>query len=188
MNVFEKAVAYAAKAHAGMLRKRECIPYLIHPLEVAVICASMTSDPEILAAAVLHDTVEDTSTTLEEIRNEFGPRVALLVEAETEDKFPGLSPDETWLRRKKDSLKILKETTDPAVKMLWLGDKLANMRSFYRAWKASGNAFWKDFNQKDPAMQRWYYQSILENLEDLRDHDAWKEFKHYVDTVFEGVE
>ncbi len=87
MGIFEKAVAFAFKAHEGQRRKDGSI-YVLHPLEVAVIVGSMTNDEEILAAAVLHDTVEDTSVTAQDILDNFGERVAELVAHETENKRP----------------------------------------------------------------------------------------------------
>ena len=187
MTVFEEAICFAVQAHSGQQRKRESTPYILHPMEVAVICAAMTSDPEILAAAVLHDTVEDTDASIEEIEARFGKRVAALVASETEDKRSDLPPAETWHIRKRESLQVLKDATDPGVKILWLGDKLANIRSFYRLWKVDGNAIWSAFHQKDPAQQAWYYRSIVSLLSDLRDSGAWQELAGLVSVIFEGV-
>lgn len=188
MTIFEDAVLYATEAHQGMRRKSEDKPYIIHPLEVAVIAATMTEDEEILAAAVLHDTVEDTGTKISDISSRFGQRVAKLVWSETEDKLDYLPPESTWQVRKEESLKVLKETEDRAVKMVWLSDKLANMRSFYRQWRVMGHALWNDFNQKDPRMQEWYYRTLTEYLSDLSEYDAWQELNQLVNTVFEEVD
>ena len=75
LDVFERALVYAMQKHHGMRRKAEDIPFLLHPMEVTVIAASMTNDPDILAACLLHDTVEDTDASLAEIEAEFGPRI-----------------------------------------------------------------------------------------------------------------
>ena len=75
MDIFEKAVAFALNAHSGQTRKLEDIPYFLHPAEAAAIAATLTCDRETLAAVILHDTVEDTDTTLDELRREFGDRV-----------------------------------------------------------------------------------------------------------------
>ncbi len=85
--IFEKAVLFALKAHEGQKRKDGGV-YILHPLETAVIVGTMTNDLEVLAAAVLHDTVEDTPVTMDDIVNNFGKRVAGLVAHETEDKRP----------------------------------------------------------------------------------------------------
>ncbi|MBR5381288.1 MAG: bifunctional (p)ppGpp synthetase/guanosine-3',5'-bis(diphosphate) 3'-pyrophosphohydrolase, partial [Oscillospiraceae bacterium] len=151
MTLFDQAIVFAVQAHSGMMRKRESVPYILHPMEVASIAGTITSEEEVLAAAVLHDTVEDTGTTIGEIAEKFGPRVASIVASETENKRHDLPPSETWHIRKEESLRELKAAEDVAVKIVWLSDKLANMRAFYRIWRISGNSFWKDFNQPDPA-------------------------------------
>jgi myo-inositol-1(or 4)-monophosphatase len=184
MTLFDEAIIFAAEKHSGMMRKRESSPYILHPMEAAVIAGTMTTDEEVLAAAVLHDTVEDTDATAEEIAARFGPRVAALVASETENKRPELPADESWSVRKKESLIELKHSSDPAVKILWLSDKLANMRSLYRAWKISGDSIWESFNQKDPAQQAWYYHSIVVLLSELKGYEAWQEFRDLVETVF----
>ena len=185
MDVFDRAIRFAAEAHSGMVRRGENAPYILHPMEVASIVGTMTGDREILAAAILHDTVEDTPVTLGQLQELFGPRVAALVASETEDKRPDQPPAETWFERKTETLQVLEFTRDRAVKMIWLGDKLSNMRSFHRAWKISGNSLWDSFNQKDPAEHAWYYSAIADALqEDLGDTDAWHEYAERVSEVF----
>ena len=184
MKRFEEAIQYAVEKHAGMMRKRESIPFILHPLEVATIVGTMSTDEDLLAAAVLHDTIEDTDATAEEIESRFGARVAMLVASETENKRPEIPAGESWRMRKEESLKELEETTDMDVKILWLADKLANMRSFYRSWKVSGDAIWKSFNQKDPAQQAWYYRTLEKLLDELKNHDAWQEFHALGESVF----
>ena len=185
--IFEEAIRFAVRAHQGMTRKTESTPYIVHPMEAATICATITSDPEVLAAAGLHDTVEDTETTLAQIEEAFGERVAALVASETEDKRSDRPPAETWRIRKEEALETLRNASDPGVKILWLGDKLANIRGFYRAWQISGNELWRQFNQKDPAQQAWYYRSIVTLLDDLKDSEAWQELDYDVQKIFEGV-
>ncbi len=187
MTVFEQAIAFAVNAHQGQIRKGDGLPYILHPMEVATICATITSDAEVLAAAVLHDTVEDTDVTAEEIGQTFGPRVAALVAAETEDKRSELPPSDTWRIRKEESLQVLANASDPGVKVLWLGDKLANMRSFRRNWLRQGDALWSAFNQKDPKQHAWYYRSILKLLSGLKETDAWRELEYNVKLVFREV-
>ena len=84
--MIQKAALFAAKAHEGMMRKGSQIPYIYHPMEVALIVAQLTNDPEVIAAAYLHDVLEDTSVTPEELGAAFGSRVLSFVQAESEDK------------------------------------------------------------------------------------------------------
>ena len=184
MDLFERALCYAIEKHSGQRRKLSNIPYILHPMEVAAIVGTMTDDSATLAAAVLHDTVEDTDATLEELEEKFGRRVALIVMTETEEKRENLPPSETWKLRKLETLAMLENTKDPSVKMLWLGDKLSNIRSFYRQIQKDGDAVWQKLNQKDPAQQEWYYRSIAACLSDLKEYDAYGEYISLVDKVF----
>ena len=184
MELVSEAVAFAAKAHDGMRRKKSSVPYILHPMEAAVIVGTMTDDQHIIAAAALHDVVEDAGITIEEIEERFGTRVRELVQSETEDKRADLPPASTWRIRKEESLSVLKTTDDIAVLMVWLGDKLANMRSFYRDWKVEGDAMWQRFNQKDAWEQAWYYRSIVDLTERLSGTSAWLEYKTLTELVF----
>ena len=184
MELVSEAVAFAAKAHDGMRRKKSSVPYILHPMEAAVIVGTMTDDQHIIAAAALHDVVEDAGITIEEIEERFGKRVRELVQSETEDKRADLPPASTWRIRKEESLSVLKTTDDIAVLMVWLGDKLAYMRSCYRDWKMEGDAMWQRFNQKDAWEQAWYYRSIVDLTERLSGTSAWLEYKTLTELVF----
>ena len=132
MELVSEAIAFAVKAHDGMRRKKSESPYILHPMEAAVIVGTMTNDQNVISAAALHDVVEDADITIDEIEVRFGKRVRELVESETEDKRADLPPSDTWKIRKEESLAVLKNTDDIDVLIVWLGDKLANIRSIYR--------------------------------------------------------
>ena len=184
MELVSEAIVFAVKAHDGMRRKKSDAPYILHPLEAAVIAGTMTDDQNVIAAAVLHDVVEDADISIEEIEEKFGKRVRALVESETEDKRADLPPEQTWRIRKEESLNVLKNTSDTAVHMVWLGDKLANMRAIYRDFKVEGAALWQKFNQKDINQQAWYYRSIAELTDVLSETSAWLEYKTLTELVF----
>jgi myo-inositol-1(or 4)-monophosphatase len=184
MELVSEAVVFAVKAHDGMRRKKSEAPYILHPMEAAVIVGTMTDDQNLIAAAALHDVVEDAGITIDEIEERFGKRVRELVESETEDKRADLPPASTWRIRKEESLAVLKNTDDLAVLMVWLGDKLANMRSIYRDFKVEGNAMWQRFHQKDVTEQAWYYRSIANLTERLSNTSAWLEYKTLTELVF----
>ena len=184
MELVSEAIAFAVKAHDGMRRKKSESPYILHPMEAAVIVGTMTDDQNVIAAAALHDVVEDAGITLQEIEERFGKRVWELVSSETEDKRADLPPEETWCIRKEESLSVLKNTDDIAVLMVWLGDKLANMRSIYRDFKVEGVQMWQRFNQKDEKAQAWYYRSIVDLTERLSGTSAWLEYKTLTELVF----
>ena len=184
MELVSEAIAFAVKAHDGMRRKKSDAPYILHPMEAAVIVGTMTDDQNLIAAAALHDVVEDANITIDEIEEKFGKRVRELVESETEDKRADLPPESTWRIRKEESLAVLKNTEDIGVLMVWLGDKLANMRAIYRDFKAEGIGMWQRFNQKDVNEQAWYYCSIVKMTERLSDTSAWIEYKMLTELVF----
>ena len=184
MELVSEAIVFAAKAHDGMRRKKSQAPYILHPMEAAVIVGTMTDDQDLIAAAALHDVVEDADITIAQIEQRFGKRVRELVGSETEDKRADLPPAETWRIRKEESLAVLENTDDMGVLMVWLGDKLANMRSIYRDFKVEGHAMWQRFNQKDVSQQAWYYCSIARLTERLSDTSAWLEYKTLTELVF----
>ena len=184
MELVSEAIAFAVSAHDGMRRKKSEAPYILHPMEAAVIVGTMTDDQHLIAAAVLHDVVEDADVTIDEIEARFGSRVRELVASETEDKRADLPPAETWRIRKEESLAVLKNAEDLGVLMVWLGDKLANMRGIYRDFKAEGVEMWQRFNQKDVTQQAWYYRSIVTLTERLSDTSAWLEYKTLTELVF----
>lgn len=179
-----EAIGFATRCHAGQMRKMANTPYILHPLEVAAIIGSMSDDEDLMIAGLLHDTVEDCGTDPRLIRETFGPRVSALVQSETEDKLSDRPPAETWKERKEESLLMLRHTKDRDVKILWLADKLSNIRSFYREHRKNGDAVWQNLHQKDPAMQGWYYKTVAEYTSELSDTAAYQEYAALVESIF----
>ena len=105
---FDRAAKFAIDAHHGGERKGKGYPYILHPMEAAGIVASISNDQELLAAAILHDTVEDTDVTIEQIRQEFGDRVATLVYSETSH----LPHDAPWRDRKQAQADAIASVVD----------------------------------------------------------------------------
>jgi len=174
--------------HQGKVRKINNSPYILHPLEVAQILSGMTDDMEIITAGVLHDIVEDTDGTLKEIEKRFGSRVAHLVDSETEEEYAGEDRSATWKRRKEESLEKLKTSTDIGVKMLWLADKLSNMRSLAGSYGEMGEKIWEHLHQKDPEIHKWYYKTVAENIEmELNKTGAYKEFIDRINYIWPGT-
>ena len=177
--MIQKAALFAAKAHEGMMRKGSRIPYIYHPMEVALIVAQLTNDPEVIAAAYLHDVLEDTSVTPEELGAAFGSRVLSFVQAESEDK--SLS----WKERKASTIAHLKQASYE-VKILTLGDKLSNMRSTARDYMVIGDEIWQRFNEKHRESHRWYLDGILDGLQELKDSAQFQELKRLYHLVYEA--
>ena len=183
-NIFEQAVEFALKAHEGQRRKDGGV-YILHPLEDATIVATMTQDEEVRAAAVRQDTGEETDVTMEEILTNFGERVATLVAHETENKREHLNPSDTWKIRKVESLEVLRTCNDRDTKILWLGDKLSNMRSLAKDYILIGEEVFERFNEKNPREQRWYHETVLSYLTELKENPAYKEYEFLFNLVFD---
>ena len=177
---FDKAVAFATQAHRGTERRGKGYPYIIHCMEASSIVATITNDPEMLAAAILHDTVEDTSVTIEEIRKEFGDRVADLVAHETAP----LPDDAPWRTRKEAQLAQLAQAPYDS-KVVALGDKLSNMRALAADYKAIGDQLWSRFHAPNGKTDiAWYYRSLAEALSELKGTTAYHEFVNLINETF----
>ena len=119
-----KAAAFAAERHRRQRRKDlHATPYINHPLALASVLSveAGVSDPEVIAAALLHDTLEDTETTASELREAFGERVAAMVEEVSDE--PGLADDERRRRQVEHAPRL-----SPGARLVKLADKIANLR------------------------------------------------------------
>lgn len=184
MTKLGEAICFATKAFDGKFRKGENSAAVFHAFEAASIVQAICDDEDVICAAVLHDTVEDTGVTISEIEEKFGERVAFLVGSETEEKYPEKNPSETWLLRKEKTLETLKNSTDIGVRTMWLGDKLSNMRSFSRLKDRMGDNMWNIFNQKDPEAHKKYYNAIAAELAVFSETDSYKEYIALIKKVF----
>ena len=186
-DLWERAIEFATRAHSGAIRKGTNIPYVVHPIEASVIVRSLTEDLEVVAAAVLHDVIEDTSYTYEDLEGRFGKRVADLVAMESENKRPEMKASESWQVRKEEFLEHLQSAPREA-KMIALGDKLSNIRSTVYTYSQIGEDCWKRFNVKDKSKQKWYYCSVANRLKEFSDTEAWRELCRHCKYLFGDLE
>ena len=163
MTLVTQAVIFAAQAHDGAARKGSEIPYIVHPMEVVAIASTMTDDPQVLAAAALHDVMEDCGVTFETLSERFGVRVARLV-CEESQRVCG-DPCLTWNARKLGAVKRICGGCR-AAKIITLSDKLSNMRAISRDFARSGEAVFQRFHQRDKRRHAWYYRSCAVGLRD----------------------
>ena len=185
MSMLAQAVCFAAQMHDGTTRKGSELPYIVHPMEVAAIVGTLTEDEEVLAAAVLHDVMEDCGVAFDELERRFGLRVAQLVEAESHTHHEDMRA--SWEARKRESLEKLWRG-DRNVKIIALGDKLSNMRAICRDYERDGDAIFFRFNQHDKRRHAWYYRRCTALLRgELGDTPAWAELQRLVERVFAGV-
>ena len=176
-----KAIEFAAQAHHGHYRKGSRIPYLVHPLAVAQCLLQHDCSEQLAVAAVLHDTVEDTPVTLDQIHAEFGGEIAHLVKAVSE-------PDksDTWENRKQHTLETLR-TAPTEVLLLTCADKLDNLRSIRQDLEREGDSVWSRFN-RPREQQAWYHRKLAGVLVRLLDGEPgatlFMEFQREMDAVF----
>ena len=183
--LLDRAIIFAVKAHAGTERRGKGFPYIVHPMEAVEIVSTMTTDQELLAAAALHDTVEDTPVTVEQIRAEFGDRIANLVASESDTFEADVSEEDSWHSRKQAAIDRLAAASHDA-KIVAMGDKLSNMRAIARDYSIKGDELWKIFHAKDRRDHEWHYRGLAESLSDLSDTFAYKEFVQLINQVFDG--
>lgn len=182
-DLLDRAIMFAVRAHAGTERRGKGFPYIVHPMEAVEIVATMTPDQELLAAAALHDTVEDTDVTVEQIRAEFGDRIASLVASESDTFEQGVSEEDSWHARKQAAIDRLSSASHDA-KIVALGDKLSNMRAIARDYAMQGDKLWNLFHAKDPKDHEWHYRGLASALHELQDTFAYKEFEQLINQVF----
>ena len=128
LSIIEKAYRVAGKAHEGQLR-RSGEPYIIHPLCVAIILAELEMDKETIVAGILHDVIEDTSMTEEEMRAEFGDEITLLVDGVTKLTQMNYSADKIEIQAENLRKMFLAMAKDIRVILIKLADRLHNMRT-----------------------------------------------------------
>ena len=179
--LFARAVAFAAYAHDNKTRPGTGLPSILHAMEAAAIAATITNDPEVLSAAVLHDVIEDCGVTEAELRLKFSKRIAALVSAVTEEKLSGSTGE--WQRRKLYAINNLRAATREQM-VITLADKLSNLRAIRKDIEVYGEKIWQYFNQPNRTMHKWYYTSVLQGLEPLSESQAYRECIALMEELF----
>lgn len=181
LDLIDRAIELAVKAHKKQKRKGTSKAYITHPFAVSVLLARAGCSEEVIVAGILHDVVEDARIKPDRIREEFGDKVASIVEQCTE-------PDKRrcWEKRKQHTLDSLKEA-GLDVKFVACADKLHNIRTIARDYRAVGDRVWRRFRRGRDDQKR-YYESLVQLLRIKRGPSAYqklyKEFKSRVREVF----
>ncbi|MBU5484562.1 HD domain-containing protein [Clostridium sp. MSJ-11] len=176
--MINKAIIFATLAHEKQKRKGSDIPYILHLLEAGTIVSSMKYDEELICAAILHDTIEDAKVNYETIKMMFNEKIADLVLAQSEDK------SKSWKERKRHTIEYLSKVEDEDILIVFLGDKLSNIRSTYKDYLSIGDKVWEKFNEKDKLQHKWYYIGLVNGLNKLSKYQEYSEFKELVYKVF----
>lgn len=177
--MLNKAIIFATKAHEGQKRKVDQSPFIMHPLAVGCLLADEGEGEEVVIAGILHDTVEDTDLTMEDIEENFGKSVASIVAGCTENK------DLSWEERKQATMLSL-ETATEEVCIVTCADKIHNLKVSIDGIKTEGEDFFRHFKRayKD---QKWYYGRIKEILEKrIPKHPLFKVYKNLYAEAFES--
>ena len=180
-SLLDSALIFAARAHRDQVRKGTDIPYIVHPVGVMLLLAQAgEADPEILAAALLHDTLEDAGVTASVLAQQFGARVAQLVEGCSEPDHDGAA----WEDRKQHTVAYLR-TAPRDVQLVAAADKLHNLRAMLADYSVHGAALWARFN-RGPAAIEWYYRAVAASLNQgpLRDHPVIVQLREAVTALF----
>ena len=171
-----EAIRFATEKHKNQIRKIAPFPYMVHIYEVVQILRENGADEETLIGAILHDTVEDTGTSLDEIRERFGDNIATLVDYVTENKkMP-------YVERKHEHAQRLARGPVKA-KMIKCADSLSNLRAIYLDEKYMGEEMWNAFNSSKENIQTHYYYSI-KAFEEVKDTKMYKELVKYFKLTF----
>jgi (p)ppGpp synthase/HD superfamily hydrolase len=156
---FVEAVAFAIRVHAKQSRKGGEIPYVAHLLGVASLVLEAGGDEDLAIAGLLHDAIEDTDTTAQDLESAFGQRVAGIVEACTDAH---VTPKPEWRERKARYLDHLRSPETPIeVLVVSRADKLHNARAILFDYREVGAQLWSRFKE-GPEQQRWYYGSLVD--------------------------
>ncbi len=156
---FERALRLAASGHRDQVRKGSGVPYIEHPLGVALILDRAGFEEDVVIAGLLHDLVEDTEVTLEQVREGFGEQVAAIVGFCSEVKLDPEGKKRPWIDRKRQHLEEIQHATDSA-RAVVLADKLHNLISI-KLDLVDGLNVWSTFNAGQDQVL-WYYRSMLD--------------------------
>jgi (p)ppGpp synthase/HD superfamily hydrolase len=161
-NRLEQALRLAAMWHQGQVRRGSEIPYFEHVFAVAMILERAGYSEDLVIAGLLHDAIEDTPATFEEIREQFGDEVAETVRHCSEIKLDESGAKRPWIDRKRDHLLTISEAPVSA-KAVILADKLHNLRCI-AVDLAAGIPIWDRFHAPREQVL-WYYSASIEACE-----------------------
>ena len=177
MEKIDKAILFATKAHDGQRRKTDDVAMIFHPYTVAMILQYNKMNEDTVIAGILHDVVEDTKFTINDIKNEFGNNVAKIVDEVTENKaLP-------WKKRKIEAIDKIR-TASFEGKMVECADKINNLETLHELIQTKGNDVWKSFN-KPYEDQKWYYSQMYNAVvENTKENNLIIRYKNILNKIF----
>jgi (p)ppGpp synthase/HD superfamily hydrolase len=157
----ERALRWAATLHHGQERRGSGVPYVQHAVAVGMILDRLGFSEDVVIAGLLHDLVEDTATTIEQVHDEFGAQVAETVHFCSETKTDAQGRLRPWIDRKQDHLESLARAPVAALAVV-LADKLHNLLSI-QVDLEDGRPIWSSFHA-DKLQVLWYYRAVIDQL------------------------
>ncbi len=177
------AIEFAAQKHEDKVRKINKWPYIVHLYDVVQILMEDGADEETIIAGILHDTVEDTNTTLEEIEEIFGHRIAQIIDFESEKKLDESGNKLPYRTRRIEHMERIAKAPKK-VKMVNCADKLSNIKSMYLDCKYVGEEYFFSKFNGTKADNKWYYGMAVDALSDLQGLKMYTELKFYYNKFF----
>ncbi len=156
----EKAIKKASFLHRNQERKRDGTPYISHLFSVVLILLDYTDEEDIIIGGILHDTIEDTNYTSEEMTDDFGDTINRIVLGVTEDKSI-----KNWEERKNKYRENLKSASLESL-MVCAADKIHNLMSLKDAYETYGDDLWKSFECPSPEKYFEYHEAVLKILKE----------------------
>ena len=180
MDKIEYAIYFATKAHTGQKRKQEDIDMIFHPFTVGMILQRNGCNEDIVAAGILHDVVEDTQYTFEDIERIFGKEIRNYV-------YDASEPDKSlpWKERKEHTIEWIKKASLGS-KFIVASDKISNLEDALKNIKKYGQ---DDVLARNPEEQKWYYvnvyKSCIENSD--KNHPIFKRYEKVLKEIWENI-
>ena len=176
----EYAIYYATKAHKGQRRKVEDIDMIFHPFTCGMLLQRNGCDEDVVSAGILHDVVEDTPHTFEDIEREFGKTVRDYV-------YDASEPDKTleWEERKKHTIEHIR-TAPLGSKLIVACDKISNLEDLNECIEKYGEEKSYGALKRGKDKQKWYYTSVYESCiyGQNKEHPIFKRYRNILEKLF----
>ena len=172
-NIIEKAIRISVEAHKNQTRKGDDLPYIVHPVMVALKLVKHNFPDKVIAAALTHDVLEDTDYQEEELRKELGDEVLEIIKAVTnDDSLP-------WEEKKKKYVESVRNGSEGA-KAVAIADKIHNLESLLMAYEEQGTSIWKRFN-RGKEQKIWFENEVLKMLKGTWQHPLIDEYENLLE-------
>lgn len=174
-SIIEKAAEIMSVAHSNQLRKTDKSPYIIHPRKVALILQEHNFSDNAIAAALVHDVLEDTDFSEDKLKEELGEEVHTIVKALTED----MSLE--WEERKEKFVTAVENGSEDT-KAVAIADKIHNLEDLLVGHSKMGSKIWKKFNRgKDKKL--WFEKKLLKMFKNTWQHPLISEYENLIKQI-----